>query len=43
MLIYLDTAILIYFYEGVGAFQLRAATHLAGLAAARRFEDHERR
>jgi predicted nucleic acid-binding protein len=34
MLIYLDTAILIYFYEGTPPFQARAAARLAALAAA---------
>src|SRR5215208_4063691 len=34
MLIYLDTAILIYFYEGAPPFQARAASRLTALAAA---------
>lgn len=34
MLIYLDSAILIYYLDGVGSFQARAAHRLAALRAA---------
>ena len=35
MLIYLDSAILIYFMDGIGSFRVRAVNRLAALRTAR--------
>ena len=35
MLVYCDSAILVYFFDHTGPFNVRATTHLASLAAAK--------